>query len=188
VTAYSKAEIEKFLLAIDRQLKRPFDLIIIGGTAAALAYEVTTFTKDIDTVNQVTAIQSAYEAAKRETGLDIPMGPVGVYDAPYDFEIRLQEYPLQGARFLRVRIPERHDLALMKMVRGQQNDLDTVTEMHLNEALSFDTLIKLISVEMRQVVGNKRSIKRNFLSMFESLFGEAPLKDAENRLKGWERT
>ncbi len=183
---YSKDEIETFLLAIDGHLQKRFDLIIIGGTAAALAYHVTSFTKDIDTVGAIDAIQKAYEAAMKDTGLQIPMGPAAVWDGPYEYETRLVPYPLAGTRCLRVFVPERHDLVLMKAIRAQQNDLDTAKDMHLKEPLKFDLLIQRIKTEMTQVTGEKRNIKLNFLVMFEELFSEAKAKEAATLLKGWE--
>ena len=118
---YSRSEIESFLLAIDEHLTKKFSVIIIGGTAAALAYGAQDYTRDIDTVTVLNPIEDAYEAAKKKTGLNIPMEPVGVWDAPYNYEDRLETYPLKGAKRLSVRVPEKHDLALMKMVRGQEN-------------------------------------------------------------------
>ena len=72
----------------------PFALSIIGGSAAALAYEVSRYTNDIDTVDDVSKIQTAYEAAKSETGLEIPFGPARVADFPYEYESRLEDVPL----------------------------------------------------------------------------------------------
>ncbi len=182
---YSKDEIEKFLLAIDENLNKRFDLIIIGGTAAALAYHVNRFTKDIDTVNGITAIKKAYEAAKKKTGLDIPMGPVGVEDGPYHYQDRLLEHIISGAKHLKIFVPERHDFVLMKMIRGQQNDIDMVIEMHKVEPLLFSRLLDLIVSEMTGITGYKKRIKPHFLAMFETLFGDAKLTEAEKRLKSW---
>jgi hypothetical protein len=186
VKIYGKAEIEKFLLAIDENLTKRFDLIIIGGTAAALAYHVTSFTKDIDTVNSIKTIEKPYNAAKTKTGLYIPMGPVGIDDGPNDYQDRLMEHAIPGMKHLKIFVPERHDFVLIKMLRGQQNDLDTVAEMHQHEPLSFEKLLERILSEMNSIVGNKRRIKPQFLAMFETLFGEAKVKEAETRLKGWD--
>lgn len=184
---YNKDEIEHFLLAIDQNMNAPFKLIIIGGTAAALAYHVTSFTKDIDTVNNIEAIKKAYEAAKKKTGLDIPMGPVGVEDGPYNYQDRLEEYRIPGSKHLKIFIPERHDFVLMKMIRGQQNDIDMVKEIHKASQLDYEKLIDLIKTEMTSVTGNKNRIKSNLLLMFEALFSDRKLFDAEKQLKNWEK-
>ena len=184
---YNKVEIEKFLLAIDENLKKPFDLIVIGGTAAALAYQVSNFTKDIDTVNNVLPILSAYKAAIKKTGLNIPLGPVGVEDGPWLYEDRLVEYRISGMTKLKIKVPERHDLVLMKMVRGQENDIDTACQIHKNVPLQFEIIIDRILSEMTQVIGNKLRIKNQFLALIERLFGDMRLKEAEKQLKNWEK-
>src|SRR5690242_5783250 len=138
---YGKAEIENFLLAIDEEMKSSFDLIIIGGTAAALGYSVLRYTKDIDTVNKITAIETAYEKAKLKTGLNIPMGPTGVEDGPCNYYERLIEYSIPGLKKLRILLPEKHDLVLMKTVRGYAHDLEAAEEIHRKNPLSFDTLV-----------------------------------------------
>lgn len=185
---YNKDEIEKFLLAIDQNMSTPFELIIIGGTAAALAYHVTSFTKDIDTVNSIKAIEKAYELAKKKTGLNIPMGRVGVEDGPFNYQDRLEEYSISGAKHLKVFVPERHDFVLMKMIRGQQNDIDMVAEMHNVSQLDYEKLIDLIKTEMTSVTGDKNKIKSNLLMMFETIFSDKKLLDAEKHLKNWEKS
>lgn len=185
---YSKSEIESFLLAIDSHLTKKFKLIIIGGTAAALAYGAQDYTKDIDTATRINAIQKAYEAAKKDTGLDIPMEPVGVADFPYDYEDRLQNYSIEGMKYLIVQVPEKHDLVLMKMIRGQENDLNAAEQIHENEGLSAETLLTRILKELTHVTGDKKRIKDQFLAMFEVLYDEDTLSSAERALKGWERS
>jgi hypothetical protein len=46
---FGKDEFEQFLAAVDQALTHPVDVIVIGGTAAALHYGVTRRTHDIDT-------------------------------------------------------------------------------------------------------------------------------------------
>jgi hypothetical protein len=49
VRYYVRAEIGRFLRAVDRALKRRASVIIIGGGAAALKYRIDDPTTDIDT-------------------------------------------------------------------------------------------------------------------------------------------
>jgi hypothetical protein len=46
---FLKGELERFLEAVDEALAHPVEVIVIGGTAAALHYGVTRATHDIDT-------------------------------------------------------------------------------------------------------------------------------------------
>jgi hypothetical protein len=92
-----------------------------------------------------------------------------VADAPYEFESRLQR-ALPTTRWLEVLVPERHDLALMKMVRGYQHDLDTIAEMHALTPLTLDVLVERYSGEMHHVTGDARRLRGNFLALVEHLY------------------
>lgn len=120
---YTTAEIETLLLAIDKKLKRPFVITVIGGAAAALAYRAADFTRDIDTSNSTREIEYAHKSAMKETGLQIPFGPAGVWDGPHEMDSRLQRLKLTGLRMLTIMVPEKHDWVLMKVVRGYEHDL-----------------------------------------------------------------
>jgi len=87
---YRPRELRLFLEAIDRLLSVPHDLTIIGGAAAALAYGVKQATRDIDTIGDTAGMQEACERARRETGLEIPVQSVGIFDAPTSFEDRME--------------------------------------------------------------------------------------------------
>lgn len=58
----------------------------------------------------------AAERARFSTGLDIPLQKSGVADAPVDFESWLERV-LPRLRWLKVFVPEKHDLVLMKAMR-----------------------------------------------------------------------
>lgn len=68
--SFVAGEIEDFLRALDRQLEDPFRLVVIGGAAAALSFETTSGTFDIDAVNDVSSLEQSSKAARAETGLD----------------------------------------------------------------------------------------------------------------------
>jgi hypothetical protein len=90
VRYYVRAEIERFLRAVDLALKRPATVVVIGGGAAALKYRIDDPTTDIDTFNALGAdLKRAIRAAREATGLAMPFEQSGVADGPYDFEDRL---------------------------------------------------------------------------------------------------
>ncbi len=64
-------------------------------------------------MGNITAIKKAYETVKKKTGLEIPMGPVRVEDGPYNYQDRLMEHVISGAKYLKVFVPERHDFVLL---------------------------------------------------------------------------
>jgi hypothetical protein len=86
---YVRAEIERFLRAVDLALTRPATVVVIGGGAAALKYRVDDPTTDIDTFNALGAdLQRAIRAAREATGLAMPFEQSGVADGPHDFGTR----------------------------------------------------------------------------------------------------
>lgn len=98
---HEAAELERFLVAVDRALTRRVSIIVIGGSALSLGYGINSVTTDIDTyggpattvgINTsdmdtygnrtesahdgragLDAIQEAVRIARADTGLDIPI-------------------------------------------------------------------------------------------------------------------
>mgnify|MGYP001616386803 CR=1 FL=1 len=121
-------EISSFLRAIDKHLAHPFRLDVIGGAAALLAFRIKSGTLDIDAANSVVGIGKACKAARRDTGLDIPLGTAAIYDGPYEHESRMKRLRLRGLIRLQVFVPEKHDWALMKIVRLIDKDIEDIRE------------------------------------------------------------
>lgn len=170
---YVRAEIERFLRAVDGALKRPATIIIIGGGAAALKYRIDDPTTDIDTFYALGAdLRRAADAARKATGLAMPFEQSGVADGPYDFEDRLLRAMPRLAR-LTVLVPERHDLALMKTVRGDQADFAKLQAIHYRKPFDLTVLLRRYEEEMGHVVVDPRRLRGNFLALVQSLFPEA---------------
>jgi len=173
VRYYVRAEIERFLRAVDRALKRPATVVIIGGGAAALKYGIDDPTTDIDTFTTLDAeLRRAIEAARKATGLPMPFERSGVADGPYSFEDRLLRAMPRLSR-LTVLVPERHDLALMKTVRGDQADFAKLQAIHERKRFDLAVLLDRYQQEMSHVVIDPRRLRGNFLALVESLFPEA---------------
>ncbi|MBI2345387.1 MAG: hypothetical protein HYV03_00540 [Deltaproteobacteria bacterium] len=179
---FSAQEMATFLRAMDRYVQAPYTLIVIGGAAAALAYGAIDVTRDIDTMNDPAPIMPAYEAAKRATGLNIPLGPAGVADAPYEYEARLRRLGHPRLRKLTILVPERHDLVLMKVVRGYEHDLAAIEGIARNFPIKYDVLLQRFCSEMTHVVGRPETLRLNFLAAIERLFGEAKADETARRL------
>ena len=170
---YGVSEIEQFLRAVDERLSKPFFLIVVGGSAAALAYRASLTTGDIDTANNVTEIREACDEAARETGLRIPVNLSTVLDGPYHYEDRLQQLEMPGLKHLVIKVPEKHDLVLMKMLRGYAHDIEHIVEIHQNVGLKLEILVERYHTEMGHTMGSRKRIKGNFLAVIESVFGHA---------------
>ena len=167
---YSAEDFKNLFKAIDSNLARKVEIILIGGSAALLAYKATRLTQDIDSFNDISALQSAYEKAKAQTGLDIPMSHAGVADAPFSFEDRLVPYTELGLKYLLVNIPEIHDFILMKTVRGYAHDVDVIEEISKKNKIDKNVLIQRFDEEMGAVIGNRRTLELNFASVLTRCF------------------
>jgi hypothetical protein len=178
---YGKAEIERFLEEVNAGLERPAEVIVIGWAAAIRGYDAPGRTQDIDTETTVSkALESAIARARQATGLSLPFGKAGVSDAPYEFESRLIRVVPHLERLI-VLVPEKHDLALMKVVRGHDRDIEALRALHERSPLDCDVLVRLWREEMGQAIGEPRRLRDNFLALIESLFPER-LPEIERRL------
>lgn len=173
-------EIETFLRAVDRHLTDSIEIRIIGGAAAVLSFGLQSATMDIDlksitapdfdTTTSTTRFEGACEAARKETGLDIPVASVGIWDAPYAFESRFTPAPLRGLKKLSILVPEKHDWALMKIVRLDAKDIAHIKEAHGLAGFDRQLFLQRFITEMTHVSPSKR-LGRYFLTMMEELFG-----------------
>ena len=180
---FLREQLERFLEAVDSALAGPVEVVVIGGTAAALHYGVRRATHDIDTWTTVQAdLAAAAERARSVTGLDVPILKSGVADAPYEFESRLERV-LPDLRKLTVLVPEKHDLVLMKAVRCYEHDLEVIAEIHAHSPLSLDVLLLRFQEEMTPI-GDPARIRENFLVVVERLFPDSVEKVAKRLPKG----
>lgn len=180
MTQFTTAEIERLLLAIDKRLKKPFVITIIGGAAAALAYKAVDYTRDIDTSDDLSEIEAAYDKAVNDTGLKIPLSPAGVWDGPHDLDSRLCRHKLAGLRMLTIMVPEKHDWVLMKVARGYEHDLTMIEDLKKRQGLDLELLIDRFNIEMAHVTGDRRRLELNLLAAIGRVFGEEDARRAEN--------
>jgi hypothetical protein len=175
VRYYDRAEIERFLRAVDKALKRRATIILIGGGAVAVKYRVDLPTSDIDTFDPIGhELRRAIDRAREATGLPMPFEQSGVADGPYGFEDRLVR-ALPSLRRLIVLVPERHDLALMKTIRGGLEDFEKLRAVHQKTPLDLSVLLKRYEEEMDHVVIDPRRLRGNFLGLVSELFPDAAI-------------
>lgn len=180
---FGPAELERFLAAVDSHLREPAEIILIGGGATAVGFGVDVGTQDLDTFNAITAVLGeAVRQAQQDTGLMIPVGQAGVADVPYHYEGRLQQV-MPHLGHLVVRVLDKHDLALSKVVRGYEHDMQQIDALHQTEPLDYDVMVERFLGEMGHVVGQPRMIALAFLECIERLFGELARVRAERQLR-----
>jgi hypothetical protein len=94
-------------------------------------------------------------------GHGVPLAPAGVAEIPNDAERRFKTVSI-GLKKLVVRVPDRHDLALSKTIRGYDNDLQVIKEMHAKKPFSLDRLVSLFETELDgMVTKDKRALRLN---------------------------
>lgn len=181
---FQSNEIATFLRAVDKHLSKRFDLVIIGGAAAALSFGAESGTLDIDSATSLTAIRKACETAEEETGLNVPIGRTPVFEAPYEYEERLQRLSLRGLKRLRIFVPEKHDWALMKIARLDDKDIEDIKEVGSKVGFDKKVFLQRFLEEMTHIEPGKR-LASQFVAMMEELYGkdEADRMEADVRRK-----
>lgn len=178
---YAPADLDDFLLEVDRELTTTVHIWIIGGAAVALDHGHEHVTKDIDLWrNPQAAFWEAVERVRARTGSTIPVGTAGVAQPPDGMEDRCHPYVLPGVRHLHVWLPERHDLVIMKTVRCEAADLDAIVEIHRKHPLDLETLIQ--RQDETYVIGPGSRFRLSFLTVVGLLFGELTAEAVLTRL------
>jgi len=83
---------------------------------------------------------------------------------------------------LAVKVPEKHDLVLMKVVRGDEHDLQAIEAIHQRSPLDLETLLDRYQGEMGAAIIDPRRLKGHVLTLVERLFPEQ-LDIVEARLR-----
>jgi len=179
------ADLTAFLRLVDAELKSNAKILVIGGAAIALAYGGIRFlTSDIDVASSSGEdLREAVDAATRKSERPIPIRFTEIVIAPYHFESRVVRI-LDEFRRLEVRVPERHDLAIMKMARGTEHDLAGVEEIHGDDTpLSRATLVKRFEETLPFYTGPPNNFKWALFSTLERLFPEDDHTDVRKRVE-----
>ena len=116
--AFTAEEIRAFFAALGESFDAPAELVVVGGAGAILRHGATRPTVDIDTysVPVPDGFVAAVTRARKKTRLIIPIEHPAVADTPWNYQERLES---MTAGRLTILVPERHDLALMKVVRSR---------------------------------------------------------------------
>jgi hypothetical protein len=178
---FDRADLIAFLRIVDARLTRPGRIRLIGGAVIGLCYLPSYRTRDIDYAWADREVQEAMaEVLAARPGL-VVTAQTGVYFAPYSHERRLQVLDIPGLTYLTVEVPERHDLAIMKVTRGFDRDLEALAQVHAVQPFDLTTLVRRFHETW--VTGPQRLADLAFLSLVEQLFGEPQADRAERMLR-----
>lgn len=168
-----REQLEAFFIELDKLVTQGYDLIVIGGTAMVLGYDSQRMTNDCDPWGQAAdELLSKWKEASKKSGVQLGVDTqAGVAQLPEGFESRLVEADFKLQK-LKIKYPEKHDLALSKVARLLGNDLDDIVWLHEKHTLNFKQLTKIYFEEFRPIyIGNPRNLDFNFLDVIEELFG-----------------
>jgi hypothetical protein len=175
---FSRLNTIAFLRVVDAQITRPGVVCLVGGAAIGLAYVSSYKTRDVDYVWADREVHEAIREISASRPDLIPAMHTGVYFAPDTYEDRLEFLGVPGLKRLRVAIPERHDLAIMKITRGFERDIGAVVEMHSCAELDFRVLVERYAETW--TTGSQQLADAGFRDALSILFGDA---DAETGME-----
>lgn len=172
-----REQIVRFLRALDAALAGDLKIFVVGGLAAILKYDAAVKTSDMDVYAIVsgssTDLTRAADMAADVTGIVLSIGPASVTDLPRNYEDRLKL--VRGLRFkkLTMVVPDKYDLALSKMVRGYEHDLEAIASIHMRHRLSEKVLVKRFEDEIwKSAMGDPRNFAVNMLQLVRLLYGQ----------------
>jgi hypothetical protein len=183
--AFTPEEIRAFFEALGESFDAPAELVVVGGAGAILRHGATRPTVDIDTysVPVPDGFVAAVTRARERTRLIIPIEHPAVADAPWNYQERLEPVTGLNAGRLTILVPDRHDLALMKVVRSYRKDLDVIAEMHRVNPFDLDTLVRRFTDEMGHVISDEKVLRQKFLLCVQELFGDRAVEPTRETIE-----
>jgi hypothetical protein len=149
---------QSFLAAIDVLAARDVELHCIGGFAVSTYYGLNRPTGDIDVVEAKPAelkpwlIQTAGPGSRLFRTHRVYLQVVTVASMPEDYESRLTELVPGRFKRLRVLVPDPYDLALSKLTRNLEVDMDDVKHLARTCRLDLHELERRYRDELRAIV------------------------------------
>ena len=140
---FAPVELNAFFAAGDAELTAPATVKVIGGSALSF-YAPEHSTNDIDYVENAALFEEACaRLALEKSVVVLPLQRVAVHQGPEGLDERWEIAPVTPPlKRLTVLIPERHDLALLKISRGFSHDLEGVYQFHRVQPLELKTLVE----------------------------------------------
>ena len=175
-----------FLRLIDEELAGRADILVIGGAAIAIAYSGWIHvTADIDVLDvEGSDFWAACDRVRRKTPRSIPISRTTVATTPHEYAERRVRVTGSEFKRLRLHVPERHDLAIMKVARGLDHDLASIAEIHERHPFDLDVLIARYRETVPYLIGvDPKHFTWAFLGLVSRIFGDAGVEAAEAALR-----
>src|SRR5437868_9759911 len=122
---FREEQLKTFFEALDKRLKTPVTIFLIGGGAVLITKHTGRMTKDLDTWMSIPpAVEAVWQDVVRETGINLGIEVASVAEAPLEMEARAVVM-LQYSR-LKVMTPSALDLLIMKIPRFSDTDQEDI--------------------------------------------------------------
>jgi hypothetical protein len=144
-----------FLVDLDAACPAPMRMLCIGGFAVRLYYDMTRPTVDIDVVDVLPdeAKQTLVALAGAGTALHkrhrVYLQIVGIAQLPYHYEDRVRVMPTPFLQRLSIAVPDPYDLALSKVGRNLEIDVEDVLALAESQAFDLQLLNDRYQSELR---------------------------------------
>ena len=172
---FTRAELVKFLQAVDRNLANPTSVLIVGGSAAMLGYGARVRTSDIDLFesdSDAGRFEEASEIARGETGLPVDVERATITDIPDGYLDRVRGVDIPRLENLTVVVPDEYDLVLSKSTRCWDHDVGAICEIHRSSPLDPDVLVERFEKELLPIaVMDKKKLCLNVALVMARLYG-----------------
>lgn len=174
----TQKDLENLFVRVDEKLSKKIDIYVIGGASAIVGYNVTKFTEDIDLDGSVDEeLAKIVREQSQKMGLDLYLSSKGVFYPPDGYRGRMKgkDYPTKK---LRVYYLDQYDLAISKIDRGYQKDMDDIQAVHDRFPYDLNKLIEIFNNEYIKVsaTGDPREKKMKLLDVIDKLFGKESME------------
>lgn len=179
-----KEDLEGLFARVDARIDKKIDIFVIGGAAAIVGYGIQKFTQDVDLDNSVDPqLDEIFKSEARAMGFELYLSSKGVFFPPDGYRSRMKflDFP---KRNLRVYYLDKYDLAISKIDRGIQKDMDDIVAVHEKSPFELEELINIFSKEYITVaaVGDPRGKMMNLLDVISRLFGDEAMNVAKVKI------
>ena len=179
---FTSLDLLTFLAAVNHELTQSCSVMLIGESAVG-AIDPAHATTDVDLLSPGSRdFDAAVERLAARGVAVLPVQIVTVADAPEGFLERALRFPLQGTSKLVVLMPERHDLAIMKLARGYEHDLQALEDIHRLKPFELNILVE--RYRETEVIGPRRRFALAFLDLVSRLFGDEEAEKLNSLLDG----
>lgn len=166
---FEATELFDFLRRVDAELSEPTAVMLIGGSAIAVI-DPSHSTTDIDLLSPGSIIfTEAVERLRARGEAVLPVQIVGLAELPENAMTRAHSFAA-GFDKLSILVLEQHDLAMSKLARGYEHDIEALETVHRVKPFILTTLLERF--HETETIGPRRRFALALLDLIERLFGK----------------